>query len=1047
MGATTICYCKESRNRMTSDTRVKAERNKNNINVNIIYLIDFTYSMKKHSKIIQNINSINKSLKEIYKNIIFGYVLYRDYSDDKIEHIKIIQSDASNFNIPNNSFSFEKNMCLYFIGGGDYAEDWANPLNEISKLDLEYNYENIIIHLCDAGAHGNRFSDYCQKNDEEKKLIDALKQCNTKRIKIICLLFNEFSRKSFMECQNIYLEQGGYYNIVDLTRKNLETLDWNQLIKKYIEKALKKELNINRDYYNKIEGFENEFDYIIDKQVNIKNIKMLNLNYIKHKYFKNYKKIQFLPDLNIRQIKKLLAQNYSPYLNETENKLKEKSNFKDAIKQGQIGDCYLISAIISILYGNVPLIRYIFPYYYNTEENTDLIYMNIFESGYRKIICFNNTYPIQVKGLNYDLCFAKPLNNSFSIISIEKGYAVFKSDNQTIKSGFIKMWGGRMENVFRDLFGTNSEVIFEKEKIHYNLIKDKIKKYIDYRGFVTFSVFFNIDKGGHAFSVIGYKENINTKEFIVEILNPWHCGDYLRNNIKKQKDYDELKNIENKKLFDEEKSGKNIDEKEFNEPELKKSFDNYKKNGYLLMKIDTFYKWIYDIEFTDPMIGCQEYIIEICPGEKKNIDFVVKNKSKFKAFIIYKSEKMNEDEYNKEFNEKVYYSNNKYKLILKNNNNKYENNEENNALIYEILNTGNYSLEIINKNLFEKEEDYLYIKIQTSPFIDITNNDINIKNLDFSKANKLDLTNGGMELKNCSCFNLSIKNNNYSPKTPCACYLLEKYLLIDEILYYIIKICNYFSNNKEYDFTDILPMNDSIYKYYSSEYIKNPHLYYHYIETLKGFIVIIINKSKFNWNCDSIIEYSIEQNEYTTHFNFGSFKISYDLKLYDFDYRFKNILTQINYLDSYLYLRQSTTIIEKLKSESNKNNINVPIFLKNSKIYGLENIINKTKAKVTNNLKDKNKEKNLNFPKYYMRDNQRCVDWKTWMKDLRCPYCCKQPNIANHFIHDIQNMGGGDPDKVNWNGCDQLDFIYNYYRCEKCNNDFCVHNDYIHNIK
>ena len=295
---------------------------------------------------------------------------------------------------------------------------------------------------------------------------------------------------------------------------------------------------------------------------------------------------------------------------------------------------------------------------------------------------------------------------------------------------------------------------------------------------------------------------------------------------------------------------------------------------------------------------------------------------------------MNEDEYNKEFNEKVYYSNTKYKLILKNNNNKYENNEENNALIYEILNTGNYSLEIINKNLFKQEEDYLYIKIQTSPFIDITNNDKNIKNLDFSQANKFDLSNGGMELKNCSCFNLSINNNNYPLQTPCACYLLKKYLLIDEILYYIIKICNYFSTNKAYDFTDILPMNDSIYKYYSYEYIKNPHLYYHYIETLKGFIVIIINKSKFNWNCDSIIEYSIEKNEYTAHFNFGRFKISYDLKLYDFDYRFKNILTKFNYLDSYLYLRQSTTIIEKLKYT----NIDITNFLEKL-AYNLEHSI------------------------------------------------------------------------------------------------------------
>ena len=228
--------------------------------------------------------------------------------------------------------------------------------------------------------------------------------------------------------------------------------------------------------------------------------------------------------------------------------------------------------------------------------------------------------------------------------------------------------------------------------------------------------------------------------------------------------------------------------------------------------------------------------------------------------------------------------------------------------------------------------------------------------MDNSQANKSDLSNGGMELKNCSCFHLPINNykynnQNYPPPSPtlsstkyrinpsqsflhnsssfiCACYLLEKYSLIDEIICYLIKICSYFSINKLYDFTDILPLNDSIYKYYSSEYVKNPHLYYHYIETLKGFIVVIINKSKFNWNCNSIIEYNIEKKEYYAYFNFGRFKINYDLMIYDFDYKFKNILTKFNYHDSYLYLRQSTTIIEKLKSPnikinvSNANNIN-----------------------------------------------------------------------------------------------------------------------------
>ena len=52
-----------------------------------------------------------------------------------------------------------------------------------------------------------------------------------------------------------------------------------------------------------------------------------------------------------------------------------------------------------------------------------------------------------------------------------------------------------------------------------------------------------------------------------------------------------------------------------------------------------FYKWIYDIEFTDPMIGCQEYFIEIFPKEKKNISFAVKNKTKFKVFLYIIHEK------------------------------------------------------------------------------------------------------------------------------------------------------------------------------------------------------------------------------------------------------------------------------------------------------------------------------------------------------------------------------------------------------------------------
>jgi hypothetical protein len=107
------------------------------------------------------------------------------------------------------------------------------------------------------------------------------------------------------------------------------------------------------------------------------------------------------------------------------------------------------------------------------------------------------------------------------------------------------------------------------------------------------------------------------------------------------------------------------------------------------------------------------------------------------------------------------------------------------------------------------------------------------------------------------------------PKLICPITLFEKYLLIEEIIFETINLCIYFKNNfhqDQYDFNSILPPNNSTYNYSPSKYNKNPHIYYHYIETKKGFICVIINKYKFNWNYNSKIEYSIEKNEFMAYF-------------------------------------------------------------------------------------------------------------------------------------------------------------------------------------
>ena len=155
--------------------------NINNTFINIIYLLDTTYSMGKNKDIIYSLKNINDRLKSEFKNIQYGFVLYKDFYIEPFSlelnqsHIKVYPPSKASF----------INDEIDFIGGYDYAEDWANAYYEISKLELGYNYQNIIIHFCDSGAHGKRFSDYDDKNKQEALLFKALDSCAKKNLKLL----------------------------------------------------------------------------------------------------------------------------------------------------------------------------------------------------------------------------------------------------------------------------------------------------------------------------------------------------------------------------------------------------------------------------------------------------------------------------------------------------------------------------------------------------------------------------------------------------------------------------------------------------------------------------------------------------------------------------------------------------------------------------------------------------------------------------------------------------------------------------------------------
>jgi len=176
--------------------------------------------------------------------------------------------------------------------------------------------------------------------------------------------------------------------------------------------------------------------------------------------------------------------------------------------QGNIGDCYLISSIISMI--NIPLIfNDIFPNSLNINEKTQYIDMFIYENGIKKLISFKNTYAIN----NDELLFVKPYRNELYGMAIEKGYSVSKCTDRTIKSGYNNIEGGFGFQVFETILGaesekyiSNNELINKTYRYGYKFInkgnlQSKIKKYIDLGGIITFGIYYNLG-GGQFFNRI-----------------------------------------------------------------------------------------------------------------------------------------------------------------------------------------------------------------------------------------------------------------------------------------------------------------------------------------------------------------------------------------------------------------------------------------------------------------------------------------------------------------------------------------------------------------
>lgn len=145
--------------------------------------MDSTGSMGDEVKIasnllIQHAQSLHKNNPEM--NFQFGFVYYNDPIDVNTDYNGFLQllikqdRFCENWKIQN---------------GGDEVEDWVGGYN-LSVNGINWrNGKRIVIHVCDAPAHGKKYSKNENDNHKEEKydieLDNMMKECAKKNIEII----------------------------------------------------------------------------------------------------------------------------------------------------------------------------------------------------------------------------------------------------------------------------------------------------------------------------------------------------------------------------------------------------------------------------------------------------------------------------------------------------------------------------------------------------------------------------------------------------------------------------------------------------------------------------------------------------------------------------------------------------------------------------------------------------------------------------------------------------------------------------------------------
>ena len=262
------------------DTKINNILNKE---VDIVYLIDATGSMgyeinAAREYVIQIFEELTNKYKDY--NFHFGSVFYRDKIDSKNDKDEYFLLTDDMKNLKNNISSVRA------YGGGDGPEDWVGGYEiALNKMNWRKGIK-LIIHIADAGAHGEEFSKGDRHLDQGPLLPPLIQEYVKKNINIIGFKISEEPKQSFEKLTEIYndykisnKDNGQFIEIYEFIRGDSKAVSENfhklvieaanQLVNpsyKFLER-LKQILHLENDL-EKDEGDKKSLLSILDQDKN-----------------------------------------------------------------------------------------------------------------------------------------------------------------------------------------------------------------------------------------------------------------------------------------------------------------------------------------------------------------------------------------------------------------------------------------------------------------------------------------------------------------------------------------------------------------------------------------------------------------------------------------------------------------------------------------------------------------------------------------------------------------------------------------------------------